>query len=276
MCYSSAVTSRSPVPRCDCGLLTDRDVVDLARESTIVLDSWHLYGGAGVAVDRHRSRFTAHVREVFGTSEQESGAAYDHGLAHLPVEGSWFPAFVWTADGMRLLVRPFPVEQLRRTTTLLLASTEDARKRPDIKGFDFLSQMYAHRQASDAGYDDQVLVTRDGSLSEAVFAALILARDGELIVPDAPRLDSVTLAALKERAGRPVRVATVTASHLLAAPAVFTLSALHGVRLVERVNDMSYQVNPALRGRLQAALEEARVPVIDALPSGMRLSCASC
>ncbi len=254
--------------------MTDGAVVDLARAGAIVLDSWHLYDGTGVAVDRHRARFSAHVREVFGVAEEESGSAYDHALAHLPVEGSWFPAFVWTADGLRLLVRSFPVEQLRQSTTLLLLPTRDARKRPDIKGFDYLSQTYAHRQATDAGYDDQVLAAADGSLSETVFATLVLARQGELIVPDAPRLDSVTLAVLRGRAGRPVRVATVTASHLLSAPAAFTLSALHGVRVVERVNDTSYQPNPQLRETLQAALEGARRPIADMLPAEGALPCA--
>lgn len=82
-------------------MLTDRTVIELADPSPIVLDSWHVYDGAGVAVDRHRSRFTAHVRDIFGVGEQESGTAYDHGSAHLPVDGSWFPAFLRTADGLR-------------------------------------------------------------------------------------------------------------------------------------------------------------------------------
>jgi branched-subunit amino acid aminotransferase/4-amino-4-deoxychorismate lyase len=259
VCYLSAMIPAVPGP--ECRLLTETAVVDLARAGTIVLDSWHLSDGAGVAVDRHRARFVAQVQEIFGVGREESGAAYDQGLAQLPADGSWFPAFVWTADGLRLLLRPFPVEQLRETTTLLLRSTQDARRRPDINGFDFLSQMYAHRQATDAGYDDQLLVTPEGSLSEAVFATVVLAQNGELLVPDAPRLDSITLTVLRERAGRPVRITTVTASHLLAAPAVFTLCSLHGVRLVERVNDAAYQANPALRDRLQSALEEARRPV---------------
>lgn len=251
-----------------CALVTERTVLDLARAGTIVLDSWHLYDGAGVAIDRHRSRFSAHVHEVFGVDEQESGAAYDHALAHLPAEGSWFPAFVWTDGGLRLLVRPFPVERLHDTTTLLLVPTTDARKRPDIKGFDYLSQTYAHRQATDAGYDDQILTTADGKITETVFATVVVARNGELLVPDAPRLDSVTLAVLRERAGRPVRPVALTASHLLTAPVVFTLSALHGVRVVERVNDGSYQPNPQLRESLQAVLETARKPVADILPDG--------
>lgn len=260
----------------DCALLAEGSVLDFARAGTIVLDSWHLSDGAGVAIDRHRSRFTAQVREVFGIGEEESGTAYDHALAHLPVDGSWFPGFVWTDDGLRVLVRPFPVERLRQTTTLLLQPARDARKRPDIKGFDYLSQMYTHQQATDAGYDDQILATIDGSLSETVFATLVIARDGELLVPDAARLDSITLAVLRERAGRPVRLGTVTASHLLTAPAVFTLSALHGVRVVERVNDTSYQPNPRLRATLQAALETARKPVADQLPDGGTPPCVSC
>lgn len=274
VCYSSGMTSAVSGP--ECRLLTDTSVVDLARAGTIVVDSWHLDEGAGVAVDRHRSRFTAHVREIFGIGEEESSAAYDHALAHLPLDGSWFPAFAWTADGPRLLLRPFPVEQLRQTTSLLLRPTPDARKRPDIKGFDYLSQTYAHRDATDAGYDDQVLVTAGGAVSETVFATLVVARGGELIVPDAPRLDSVTLAVLRENSGRPVRVGTVTASHLLAAPAVFTLSSLHGVRVVERVNDASYQPNPQLRASLQATLDAARRPVAHLLPEPRALPCESC
>lgn len=263
-------------PRAGCLLLTDRTVVDLARSGSIVLDSWHLSDGTGIGIDRHRTRFTAHVREVFGIDPAESGAAYDHGLGHLPTTGSWFPGFVWTGDGLHLLVRPFPVERLRTSTTLLLAGLRDARKRPDIKGFDYLSQQYAHQQATDAGYDDQVLSTPDGSLSEAVFATVVIAQRGELVVPDAPRLDSVTLDVLREYADRPVRQATVTASHLLAAPAAYTLSALHGVRVVDRVNSTTYQPNPQLRDRLQAAIERARGPVSALLPEGMRLPCASC
>lgn len=261
--------------RPDCPLLTDHTVTELARAGEIVLDSWHLYDGAGIAVDRHRSRFTAHVQEVFGVDKDETVAAYDHALAHLPSDGSWFPGFVWTSKGLRLVLRPFPVEHLRSSTTLLLQGTLDARKRPDIKGIDYLSQLYAHRQATDAGYDDQVLATGDGSLTETVFATLLIAQGGELIVPDAPRLAGITLEVLGERAGRPVRLDTVTPSRLLAAPAVFTLSSLHGVRVVERVNDASYQPNPALRDRLQEVLDEARGPVADLLGEGTQLPCAS-
>lgn len=273
LCYPSPMTC---APQPDCSLASDATVADLARAGTVVLDSWHLADGASVAIDRHRGRFTRQVGEVFGITGQESRAAYDHALAHLPVEGSWFPGFVWTASGLRLLLRPFPVEHLRTTTALLLRGTPDARKRPDVKGFDHLSQLYAQQQALDAGYDDQVLVTGDGTLSEAVFATVVIARNGELVVPDGPRLDSVTLAVLREHGDRPVRTATVTASHLLAAPAVFTLSALHGVRLVERVNSTTYQPNPSLRDRLQSAVEGARRPVAELLPDGGRLPCASC
>lgn len=263
----------SAAPGPSCRLLSDRSVAELARAGTIVLDSWHLSDGAGVAVDRHRDRFTTQVQDVFGIRREESQAAYDHALAHLPSDGSWYPAFVWTADGPRVLVRPFPVDKLQRRTTLLLRATPDARKRPDIPGFDYLSQLYAHQQATDAGYDDQILVTADGSLSETVFATLVIARQGELIVPDAPRVNSVTLSVLRESVRRPVRTATVTASHLLAAPAVFTLSALHGVRLVDRVNTASYQPNPNLRGKFQDAVEAHRQPVVNLLPQGMVLPC---
>lgn len=251
-------------------------MAELAAESPIVLDSWHLYDGTGVAVDRHRNRFTAQVREIFGVGEDESGAAYDHGLAHLPAEGSWFPAFVWTDSGLRLLARPFPVEHLRRTTTLLLKPLPDVRKRPGIKGFDYLWQVDGRQEALDDGYDDQVLAHADGSLSETVFATLAIVRDEELIVPDAPRLESVTLSVLREQAGLPVRAADVTSSDVLVAPAVITLSALHGVRMAEQVNDTAYQPNPELRQRLQATLETARRPMADLMPEGKSLPCTCC
>lgn len=268
-CYSSAVTS-APAD-CERGLLTSASVAELAAGSPIVLDSWHLYDGGCVGLDRHRARFTAGVREVFGVAEPASAAAYDHALGHLPHDGSWFPAFAWTHAGLRCAIRPFPVERLRSTTTLRFSSTVDARKRPDVKGFDYAWQLKVRGAATEAGYDDEVLTTSDGAVSETAFATLALWRDGELVVPDVPRLESVTLSVLRGKAGVAVRAARLAADDVLSAPGVVTLSALHGVRMVERLNETTYQQDPRLRDRLQSIVEAARRPVHEG-----RRACGSC
>lgn len=273
LCYSSAMSSsrdagrRSPA---------DRSVADLAARSPVVLDSWHLREGRAIGIDRHRERFCAGVRAVFGVGEEESAAAYDDALPQLPADGSWFPAFVWTAGGLRCLVRPFPVERLRTRTTLRLGSTIDARKRPVVKGFDYHWQLATRASAVDAGYDDELLIRSDGTVSEAAFSTLVLWRDDRLVVPRGPRLDSVTLAVLRDTSGLGVREAPVTAADLLAARTAFTLSALHGVRLVERVNATTYQGDSHLQARLQAVLEGQRRPVIGPPPEGTWPPCASC
>lgn len=252
-------------------MLTGRTVEKLARESPIVLDSWHLYDGTGVAVDRHRQRFTTDVAGVFGVALEASGAAYDHALAHLPATGSWFPALVWTATGLRCCVRPFPVEQLRSTATLAAEPLGDERKQPRVKGFDQLWQLNRRRETVAEGYDDRLLVTASGLVSETVFATLVVIRDGELVVPDAPRLPSVTLAVLREQAselGFVVREEGLTMAAVGAADTLVMLSALHGVRVVERIGRRTLRPVPRLRRSLQAALDAARGAVVGSAPCG--------
>lgn len=274
VCYSSAMTSaHARDERSRCALLTDATVAELAHAGTIVLDSWHLYDGAGVAVDRHRARFAAAVHGVFGVAPREAGAAYDHALRHLPAAGSWFPAFVWTGDGLRCAIRTFPVERLRATTTLG-AAVRDERKQPDVKGIDYLWQAEQRAAAVADGYDDRVLRTGDGLVSETVFSTLILQRGRELIAPRAPRLRGVTLSVLRDRApdaGLTVRDEPVDLTGLRRADCVLTLSALHGVRIVERLGDVALQPDRRLREALQAALEAARRPVVDG-----SATCGSC
>lgn len=295
MCYSSAMTSRrrlrspqrrvsspqrqvsspqrrlsSPQRRLSlskppaCPILTDLDVAVLARESAIVLDSWHLYDGTAVAMHRHRARFAENVAAVFGVSAEDAGTAYDHAVGHLPRSGSWFPAFVWTRDGLRLIVRAFPVERLQLSTTLDDTPLLDERKRPDIKGIDHLWQLERRGAAASRGYDDQLLVTADGVVSETIFGALAISDGTELIVPEAPRLPSVTLSVAQQHAGLTVRFRPVTVAEIAGAPIVLTFSALHGVRLVTRLGDRPYAGDARLRDALQQTLEGARRP----LPEG--------
>lgn len=253
-----------------CPVLTDRAVDDLARAGTIVLDSWHLHDGTGVAVDRHRARFTAAVAEVFGVAEQESGAAYDHALGHLPISGSWFPAFVWTADGLRCAVRMFPVERLRCTTSLG-RPLPDTRKRADVKGIDYIWQVSGRTKALSEGYDDRPLVTDAALVTETIFATLLVIRGRELIVPVATRLPGVTLSVVREAAGIRLLERPVTMAELPSADGLLTLSALHGVRVVERLGDRTLLTDRRLRNVLQQHLESARRPVTD----GSR-PCGSC
>lgn len=257
-----------------CPVLTGREVADLARESPIVLDSWHLYDGAAIALERHRARFAVSVAAVFDVSEEEAGASYDHAVRHLPRSGSWFPAFVWTDIGLRCAVRPFPVGRLRRSMSLVGTPVVDARKRPDIKGIDYLWQLDRRAEAVAAGGDDRLLVTGAGLVSETTFAALGLVEGSELILPDAPRLPSVTLAVVADQAaahGLTARAEPVTVERVTGAATVLTFSALHGVRIVSRLGDRLCPGDGRLRDGLQRALEATRRP----LPDG-GVACASC
>jgi len=260
------MTSATACPRGSaCPVLTEHTVDELARESPIVLDSWHLYDGAAVAVDRHRERFTADTAAVFGVGREAAEAAYDHALGHLPATGSWFPAFVWTSAGLRCCVRPFPVEQLRAAAALIAEPLVDQRKSPSIKGIDHLWQLDRRREAVAEGYDDRVLVAAGGLVSETVFGTLVVIRDGELVVPNAPRLPSVTLAVLRDHApalGWPVRDEPVTMAAVGAADTLLLLSALHGVRVIERLGERTLRPDRELQKSLQAALESARRPVV--------------
>jgi branched-subunit amino acid aminotransferase/4-amino-4-deoxychorismate lyase len=256
-----------------CPLLTARTVLDLARESPIVLDSWHLSDGTAVAVDRHRARFTASVRDVFGIDEAHSRAAYDHALTHLPGGGSWFPALVWTRDGLRCAIRPFPVEQLRVTATLASTPLVDRRKRPAVKGIDYLWQEAAREKNTASGYDDRPLLTSGGCVSETVFSTLVVMRDDDLMVPDAPRLPSVTLSVLRDRAaglGYTVRCEELTMADVSAADTLLLLSALHGVRVVERLGDRVLRPDDKRCQAFRATLESGRGPVVGSA------SCESC
>jgi 4-amino-4-deoxychorismate lyase len=97
----------------------------------------------------------------------------------------------------------------------------------------------ARRRARALGFDDALLLDRDGLVLETAAAALVVAREGGLVAPASPlRLPSIALAAAREIldiAEEPLRL-----EDLASARHVFVCNSLMGMRPVASVGQWTF------------------------------------
>jgi branched-subunit amino acid aminotransferase/4-amino-4-deoxychorismate lyase len=213
----------------------------------LVADSFLVEAGHVVALERHRARFLASLRDpviaaVAGGPLPEPGQAelfWDAAIAALPRIGLWFPRLeLVTIDGVpefRLRLRESP--RLDRSVTLQTHSAPDPRRVPGIKGPDLERLLRLRADAQRNGAGEAVLLSADGHVLDCCASALVWWRGDTLCTPpaDAPRVDSVTVRTLLDLAAR----AGVSIVEELRRPAdldgleVWALNALHGIRVVD-------------------------------------------
>ncbi|MDM4761800.1 aminotransferase class IV [Galbitalea sp. SE-J8] len=173
----------------------------------------------------------------------ELDAFWDAVIARIPRSGAWFPRVEWHAPSGALVYREREAPERRRSVVVATAPT-DPRRHPSVKGPD-LERMSALRTAvQPTGAGEAVILSplepggAGGFVVEGANSALVWWR-GELLmgVPEEfDRVDSVTERALVGLAGA-LGVEThreaVTPAELDGCE-VWTLSALHGPRIVTR------------------------------------------
>jgi branched-subunit amino acid aminotransferase/4-amino-4-deoxychorismate lyase len=202
----------------------------------LAADSWLVADGRVRALDRHWARFAATCAEH--RVEPEALAALRARVdAEVPREGRWFPRVELRADGeLALRVRPAPPRE--PTVVAWIADVPDPRREPRRKGPDLERLAALRERAAAHGAGEAVIADADGRLLEGAFTSLLW-WEGETLcaVPDAaPILPGVTRALLVELArerGAPVAQRRPVPDEL-AGRETWLVSALHGIRAVER------------------------------------------
>jgi branched-subunit amino acid aminotransferase/4-amino-4-deoxychorismate lyase len=129
-----------------------------------------------------------------------------------------------------------------------LRSVVYQRPVPHIKHTGSFGQIYYGLRAEREGYDDVLLIDRDGVVSEADIAN-VLCHDGDTFVwPGAPALPGITMLLL-DRAGLGAQRRTIRRADLPSCAAVF-LTNSSGVAPVGRVDDQDIPGNPEITKRL--------------------------
>ncbi|MBO3751601.1 aminotransferase class IV [Streptosporangiaceae bacterium NEAU-GS5] len=145
-------------------------------------------------------------------------------------------------DGEKILVRvgppaPPPGKPARVRTV------DDARFLPHVKTTGGFIQAYYARLADRDGYDE-ALFARDGVISEGLITNVaFIGGGGEIVWPDAPALDGITMLLLRRALPYERRRITVAdvASYRSAA-----LTNSHGVRIVDSIGDVPFAPDDTL------------------------------
>jgi branched-subunit amino acid aminotransferase/4-amino-4-deoxychorismate lyase len=215
----------------------------------LAADSWLVDDGRVRAVERHWARFGATCRE-HGVAADALAAFRAEVDRALPAEGRWFPRIELRADGeLALVLRSAPARE--PTVVAWVADVPDPRRAPRQKGPDIERLAALRERAAAHGAGEAVLSDADGRLLEGAFTSLLW-WEGETLcaVPDdAPILPGITRALLIELAReRGTRVAQRRpAPHELAGRETWLVSALHGIRAVERWADGGLQAGETRR-----------------------------
>jgi branched-subunit amino acid aminotransferase/4-amino-4-deoxychorismate lyase len=112
-----------------------------------------------------------------------------------------------------------------------------------VKHVGGFGQFYFGRRAERAGFDDALLVDRDGVVSEGAITNLACHDGSSVVWPDAPALEGVTMGLLERvlpSRRAPVRVAD------LPSYATVLVTNSWGVTAVERVDDVRLPVDESI------------------------------
>ncbi|GAA4264981.1 aminotransferase class IV [Frondihabitans peucedani] len=215
-----------------------------ADEVVLVSDSWLLDEGRVLAQDVHRDRFLASVERVDAHLRFEAEAFWAASVAHLPLEGRWFPRLRLAAPSaddrpaFELAVRPAPTTT---TSLTLVTASHDPRREPLTKGPDLVRLEALRQEARAQGADAAVILSPGGLVVEGDYTSLVWWRGDALCVVDdeSARLPGVTERSL-------VTLATALGVEILRDETdpegldgleVWALNSLHGARIATRWSD---------------------------------------
>lgn len=190
------------------------------------------------------------VRELIGHAldgaRRHDASVRVHGF--MP-PGSTAPVPMVTVRG------PAPADRTPRS----LMSVPFARAVPHIKRPGEFAQTYYGQQARRAGFDDALLTSPGGMVTEGAVTNIGFWDGTAVVWPDAPALEGITMALLDSglaRAGRPSLRRGVTLEDLGAYRSAF-VSNSQGVAPVHRIDHTTFAVDEELMGLLTRAYADA-------------------
>ena len=213
------------------GSVVEEEWCDPHAGSVRVADSWLVVDGSAVNVAMHVARFTSSLAAVDPAMDAQAFAS--DSIAMIPAEGRWFPRLEAIDYGDGALLRFHLREAPEALTDVALATApRDPRTQTNVKGPD-LAALGALRRGLDIG---EAVILDDGFIAEGAWSSIVWWVNDTLHIVDSaiPRLPSVTERTIRDHAafiGAPVASARVRPEDLDGAE-VWTLSALHGIRVV--------------------------------------------
>jgi branched-chain amino acid aminotransferase len=172
-----------------------------------VFETVRAYRGEPFRLDRHLERMTGACRElrlemprgggeiaeVVRTLIAENGLESGDARVRVTVTGG-APAGPTTLDRdgratIFILARPYrphPDQVYRRGISLVISDVRRNASSPlsAIKSANYLDSLIARQEAADRGADDAVILSSDGTLSEATTSNLFMVRGGDVLTPD--------------------------------------------------------------------------------------------
>ena len=205
------------------------------QQGWILHDSFLVREGRALDVDAHVDRLTTSSE----LPKAEIHPTYADLLRFAAASPGWtFPLVTIEAGRIGYALRLFEPAQLRTTVTLWTSDAPDMRTFPRLKGPDFSLQTSLRRRAEEHGAEEAIIIGQDGFLREGAYSSLVYWSDGALVISSSSRrLPSVTEAAVVRAAGSSgdrVAMRDFRPEEVRAADEVWTLSSLHGIRVVTR------------------------------------------
>ncbi|MEU6948581.1 aminotransferase class IV [Streptomyces sp. NPDC046316] len=201
--------------------------------------------------DLHVDRLDRATRELFGQGIDGehvrrllAGALRTAGLTDAT-------ARVYVYEGVRIVITVRAPATAPRTPQRL-KSVEYWRPAPHIKHLGGFGQSYYGEAARREGYDDALLISRDGEIAEGAVTNIAFWDGTSVIWPSAPCLTGVTMALLEQRLGSVRR--RVTMADLPGMRAAFVTNS-RGVSPVGGIDALGFEVDEELMGRVYEAYE---------------------
>lgn len=176
-----------------------------------------------------------------------------------------------TQDGSEaiLLVNAFPIGNTPPPSHIGLVQTRripNASLQSNLKLSNALNYIIAQREAQQAGYQEGVMCTIDGHLSETTMANLFWLKDDTLYTPDisCDILTGVMRGLIIESMNGFIPIEQIKAmpSVLEAADAVFTTNSLRELHPVSTCNATNYDIDSKMVGMLQSRWAEFRNDIL--------------
>ncbi|MEV0317682.1 aminotransferase class IV family protein [Streptomyces sp. NPDC050658] len=215
-------------------------------------------GGAVRGLALHLARLDEATRELF---DRELDGAYVRGLIRHVLRDDITDAsvrvHVHAPEGEPTVMVTVRAPGQMPPDPQALRSVPFQRPFPHIKHLGGFGQARYGELARRAGYDDALLTAPDGTISEGAVTNIAFYDGTEVVWPDAPCLEGITMRLLEPRlasAGPGTRRGPVTLADLSSYGAAFVTNA-RGIAPVRRIDDTEFAVDPKLMRAVAEAYE---------------------
>jgi branched-subunit amino acid aminotransferase/4-amino-4-deoxychorismate lyase len=217
------------------------------------LTALQVRSGRVQGLDLHLNRLASASLALFDTPLEPSRARslLRHAVRDVPDAAVRVNVYRPTPDGPLSVLVAVREPTHPSPTPLRLMSVPYARTVAHIKHLGGFGQIYWGRAAVEHGYDDALLTTPDGEITEAAVHNIAFHDGSHVVWPDAAALPGITMQLLEPLL--PARRATIILDDLPLYRAAFVTNSI-GVVAVSAVDEHAFAVDDALMATVTGAL----------------------